>query len=492
MRAGFPLAKIGLMESMSTKLVVFVLVSVVWLGVWPCQVLADGAIGSSGVGSYGGSGIDAPAVSSSRVLVAYNLARGSGTVIQVDLWYTRDKGHRWELAPVSESPASPIAFDAGQDGLYGFYLVLHNEAGASSMPPGPGSAPQQWVLVDRSAPTVQVLTLRPDASFSENREILIRWVGRDDNLLNRPVSLHYRTAETKSYQLIADSLAAESSYRWTVPEGVTGRVEIKISVSDRAGNVGRYVADWLRIEGGRPVTGHAPTASAEGEETVGDQQDPQFGPDSIAEIRRRPRDAQPGRTPGGDGMHLVQGYGEPDAGKTSAASSEAEKRALRRYELGTWHRMRGEYKLAAIRYREAARLDPDFLAAGHDLGAVLLMTGDQKGAERAFRAVLKKDPKHSGALRSLALAQASQQQYKSSAETLGTLLKVAPEDAEAWLSLGDVKLFMGKRAEAQETWHRVLAMETAPKEIKERARKRLAMYQRAVITGRTAAAEQPD
>lgn len=419
----------------------------------------------------------AESVASSRVLLWARVAEASTPCTKVDLWYSADRARTWRLwkqgnrvadvakpKPHSDAPLNPITFDAEQDGLYGFYLVMWNVAGASAPPPQPGTAPQKWVRVDRSTPIVQLLTYRADDHFEINREIHIRWTVQDDNLPNRPVKLHCRSEQTRTYQLLADLQAVEGSYRWTVPEDLTGRIEVKCSATDRAGNTGRYVADWLSID---PVTRQAKRNDTKTLEPKGLRIGgaTRSNPQGLASLD--PREDVPAL--------LGRLHGNPPAAVRIPDPKEA-KRARKLYDLGTWHRLRGEYAVAIERFREALRLEPGLLEARNDLGGLLFLQGRHDEAEAEFRHVLAEDPAHQAALKCLALVQASRRNYSSSHETLRKLLRLNPEDAEAWLYMGDVAMFMGDRQPAREAWGKASALDTASEEVKERATKRLAIY----------------
>jgi Flp pilus assembly protein TadD len=128
------------------------------------------------------------------------------------------------------------------------------------------------------------------------------------------------------------------------------------------------------------------------------------------------------------------------------------------------------------RFREALKLDPDLSAARNDLAGLLYLEGDYEGAERELQLVLSRDERHRPALKTLALVQATLRNYRSSAESLEKLLVLDAEDAEAWLYLGDVRLFMGQRSAAREAWSKAAAGQAAPEETRQRAQKRLAIY----------------
>jgi tetratricopeptide (TPR) repeat protein len=168
-------------------------------------------------------------------------------------------------------------------------------------------------------------------------------------------------------------------------------------------------------------------------------------------------------------------YPEPGArGKTVDRGAAIE--ARKRYDLGTWHRIRGEHAEALVKYREALELDPGLTCARNDLAGLLFLTGKHGSAAREFERVLKSDPRHLPALKSLALVQAAQRNYQSSAETLNRLLLIDENDADAWLYLGDVTMFMGDRTAAREYWTRAQTIPNVRADTRERSARRLAIY----------------
>lgn len=64
------------------------------------------------------------------------------------------------------------------------------------------------------------------------------------------------------------------------------------------------------------------------------------------------------------------------------------------YDLATWHRLRGEYDLAAARLREALELNPRLLNARNDWAGVLFLQGRHDEAEQEYRAVLAEDARY--------------------------------------------------------------------------------------------------
>ncbi len=492
---------------------------------------------------------EAPSISAARLNISFETA-DPGRLTKVELWYTQDQAVTWHRQTGVQPEAGGIAFAPPADGLYGFYIVLHNAGGASAPDPKPGTQPQHWVRIDRAAPMVQLLQLSPDDNFHLNRAILLRWAAQDDNLPDRPVAIHYRTAQTKRFQLVAESLAANSAYRWTVPENVSGKVEIKVTAVDRAGHHGRYIADWLRMKGeevwdvragqqeggGRGLTDSNPSrkpgalngniennspslgimpipsafsgreskeTGSDGWEVSGTSResrasgtneswyrsslgDPTGDPagdsagDPIGATPNLPVDAN--RVPIDRSAVLNNPSPVVDDSDTGLEGANltlrpsAAKEAKKRYDLGTWYRLRGEHEVAIVRFREALAIEPNLVQAQNDLAGLLYVTGDHAGAEREYEALLEKQPRHRNALKSLAFVQAARNKFDCSIETLQKLLLLDGEDAEAWLHLGDVRMYMGDRLAAREAWTKARSIESAEPEIVQRAKKRLEAF----------------
>ncbi|MFQ5502832.1 MAG: tetratricopeptide repeat protein, partial [Phycisphaerae bacterium] len=407
------------------------------VGAW--MLIATGAGNGAAVGSdedcRSRPAEDEIASSASTAIdIRYAVRPSHDPLRRVDLWITRDCGETWELAPSKITLENPLHYDAPSPGLYGFYLVLHNTHTATP-PPTEGTKAHRWVrIVDQRLPEVQILSIRPDKRFDLNREIHIRWRVEDDNCGDRPVAIYYRTEQTRMFKPIADLLPAVGSYRWTLPEGLSGRLAIKVTATDRMDGVGQDSTDRLRIEDDH--------VSMVGLKVSG--QEDRLDEDTPAQRGSNNSQARvPGDLPG---IHS-----EPDAGRDILSARQA-KEAKRLYDLGTWHRLRGEYAVAVARYRKALAIYPDFAGARNDLAGALLLQGDVKEAEEEYARLLKRNPRHLPALKGLGLVQARKRKYRSAHETLQKLLLLDPTDAEVWLHFGDVCMFMGDRRAAREAW----------------------------------------
>jgi Flp pilus assembly protein TadD len=113
-----------------------------------------------------------------------------------------------------------------------------------------------------------------------------------------------------------------------------------------------------------------------------------------------------------------------------------------------------------------------------------MLAGRLENAEAEFRGILQKNERYRPALKSLALVQAKKHEYGASRESLQKLLLLQPEDAEAWLHLGDVSMFMGESKKAREAWTRAASTKDVSNELRKRANQRLAILQDRQAIGR--------
>jgi len=433
---------------------------------WPLSFIANPSLADEAGSRVPEDAIQT--VSATHLRISYETPPDAPPPSAAELWYTTDAGRSWRLYVRSTEDLNPIRFQADREGLCGFVVLLSDDPASPAGPPPPGTKAQQWVHVDRSPPSARILNLQIDQRFEINREVNIRWIARDENLPDRPVSLHYRAESAGSYNLIAEQLPAEGSLRWTVPPGLSGRLDVKLTAVDKAGQRGLHVADWLRLGGPRAVPATEPAgadepalagasadlANAEGRSPA------RIGVNPITPRRSDPRESR----------HV------PGTGRTAEPGPDEDAvEAHRLYEIATWHRLRGEHLDAITRYRESLERDPSLSASRHDLAGVLLLRGDYDEAAAQYRLVLETDPGHTGALKGLALACVKRHNYASARQALEKLVAEAPRDAEGWLYLGDVALFVGDRRAASTAWTTAAKL-AADGRIRSRAEKRLSLY----------------
>lgn len=362
----------------------------------------------------------------------YRLPAGEPDAI-VELWYTRDRGATWQSYGVDEDRSSPIVFTAPAEGLYGLTLVVQDAA--RSMPaPSPRSRPQRWVFVDYTPPLLQVdgaeIAVGP-----ERRMLSIRWTAHDENFPARPITLAWRGAGQTDWQVLPEALPNLGRFEWSDLRDAKLPLAVRLTARDQAGNITERVIESVperKVFEAEMASPAPATRPAEAPST---------------------RPAMPG--PADLGRH---------------------RQAEELYQQGSWHLVRGQYALAAERFREALELNPDLLPAAHDLAGVFYMQKDYERALQLYQGVLRKDRNHVGALRGLALAYVARKDYVQSRDALRQLLSVNDRDAEAWLDLGDVLFLMGNQSEARQHWEKAAGIDPTAEQVIAKARRRLELY----------------
>lgn len=189
--------------------------------------------------------------------------RGPSGISRVDLWVTRDEGktwHKWSQHD-GKGGAVRVALDVREnnqlEGNYGFRLVPVSGAGLSEREPVSGDSPDMRVVLDVTAPQ---LDLFPPVSDPNSPDTLIlQWRATDRNFGDDPITLEWSDSPTGPWKPVASTgndpvvqatainapvvkrLANTGQYGWRVPAGVPARVYLKATARDAAGNVKEVV-----------------------------------------------------------------------------------------------------------------------------------------------------------------------------------------------------------------------------------------------------------
>ena len=159
---------------------------------------------------------------------------GPSGVSTVELWYTQD-GKDWTMC---EAPpkSTPYVVEVDQEGKYGFTLLARSGAGLGKKRPGPGDDPQVWVIVDQTAPDVQLLETRP-LKVNRGAALSIHWKASDTNFGRQPISLSYAERVEGPWHSVAAHLPNTGHYIWQAPSGLPNQFLIRVEATDLAGNM---------------------------------------------------------------------------------------------------------------------------------------------------------------------------------------------------------------------------------------------------------------
>jgi Flp pilus assembly protein TadD len=264
----------------------------------------------------------------------------------------------------------------------------------------------------------------------------VRWTAIDAHLLPRPIRIEYKASTSDTWQAItANGLANTGRYDWRLPDSLSGDLDLRVVAVDQGdhetASESKMVEVMVVSSSGRKV-GQEPTARNH-ERAV-----------RISEENR----------------------------STSAATRQ---RADRYYSEGLTLRDRGDYRQGIARMREAVRLDPNMTAAFVEMAVMLYRIGEFDRSLSAFDIALQQQPTMRGALVGAAMVYRQKRDYDRASQNLRTVLRYNPNDAEAWMYLGDVAVFRGDDSAASEYYTRAKEIDPTATQVVEDAEHRLAL-----------------
>ena len=412
-------------------------------GWFPALLVMVCAEAPSSVSLYGAE-LEVPTVRSREVALHYRL-NGASDDARVRLWYTRDRGATWREYDVSDQQGSPLRFIAPAEGLYGFYMAALDGDRSTGEAPEPSQTPQWLIFVDYTPPLVQWEGIETTVGFESDRRVQLRWRAFDNQLNDRPITLWYQSSIDQQWVVIGERLPNTGRYDWRLPEGLSGQVSVRLAVRDAGGHLVE------RVYGPVPVD----RFFASGLSAAPAATQPATDRPSAAVVSA----PQPSTRPAGP-----------------VVDPETARAARRMYEQGRWHLGRGQYAVAAERFREAFEQDPTALNALNDLAGVLYLQNRYDQAEQTYQSVLEHQAGHLDALRGAFLAAVARKRYPESRDYLLRLLDEKETDAQGWLDLGDVLFMMGEHSRARDSWNKAATVDPKADAIVLKAGQRLKSY----------------
>jgi hypothetical protein len=182
-------------------------------------------------------------VNSKKISLNYEIKEeGPSGVGAVVLWFTRD-GRTWNKYSEDTVHKPPYVFEATDEGVYGFALIVRSGVGLSDPDPRTGDPPQVWVEVDLTPPVVHWVNVDVGRG-SESGWVTITWKATDKNFGPRePITLSFAEKPLGDkpqgqWTQIASGLDNTGRYRWQIPPGAPYRFLVRVEAKDLAGNVG--------------------------------------------------------------------------------------------------------------------------------------------------------------------------------------------------------------------------------------------------------------
>ncbi len=365
--------------------------------------------------------------------IEYEVDQDALPLSSVTLWYRVDGEPTWHEFGSDDDRHSPITFRAPKEGEYEFYIIAANATGASSVPPGSGSPAHVRAFVDRTPPVVQLHPLRTTAMMGRPT-VQVRWTAVDGHFGARPVALAYqRPPDEKWHAMTPEPIANTGRYDWRVPDGMTGPVAVRLTVTDRGGHQVHSELQAIELVAALPVQ---PSNTA-----------------MVGQLTSM-------NSPGVETVAL-------------SGSARAKQQAQRLFNEAIAHKERGEYREGIAQLRQAIKLDPHWAEAFSAMADMLCGIGDLDRALHAYDLALQQKPTMRDALRGTAAIHRKRNDHSSAAASLRTILRYNPNDAEVWMNLGDVAIYQGDEIFARECYTRATRIDPDATQVVADARKRL-------------------
>ena len=147
--------------------------------------------------------------------------------VEIQLYVSTNQGRDWEHAQSVVPSEANFTFEASEDFEYWFAVRTLDE-GNQRHPPGP-LQPGLRVVIDRVSPEFELRLWESAAG-----EVELTWSADDEHLDLNTINLEFLDGNSEEWRSVAITAAANGRTSWNVPR--TGRVRVRGSIEDRAGN----------------------------------------------------------------------------------------------------------------------------------------------------------------------------------------------------------------------------------------------------------------
>lgn len=373
--------------------------------------------------------------------VVLTLGAAPSNTSTVRTWVRRPPDATWTAADTTTVAAHSLRYDAPADGLFEFFVVVTNAAGASSPAPTESSTPQLSVLVDTAAPLVQVH--RADwAQLKELRMLKIDLSVIEENLGDDGLRVFYRFAGESHWRDGGVASLEKGTIVWRPPLEPSRVSAVRIAATDLAGN---------RTFGDVPLPAVAPAGH---------------------DASERPRTATtlPVNLRLPDEFAAAHAVARAKPRKPKAVGKSAYLR-----NLGRQYLQQGRLELAIARFTGALGQSPDDPNLLVELANLHFRSNHPGQAKTYFARAAELAPQDTRALEGLALVALGEQRFDEARTHLQRLLEADPHATKYELFLGDVEHRLGRREDAIRAW-RSVADKADDLDLRRRARERLRMF----------------
>jgi RNA polymerase sigma factor (sigma-70 family) len=156
---------------------------------------------------------------------------------RVVLFVSEDEGRTYQQAATAPADCMALPVSVEHDGTYWFVVQVRQKDGRLEPADVTAAKPMLKVCVD---------TKPPEGTIYQNERrgdtVELAWEVRDANLDVETLKLEFRPTEQDAWSALNISQTAKGHTSFTLPrEAAAGPVEVRLTVRDRAGNVGKAI-----------------------------------------------------------------------------------------------------------------------------------------------------------------------------------------------------------------------------------------------------------
>ncbi len=145
-----------------------------------------------------------------------------GSQLKIEFWATRDNGRNWMRLLDESAGHSPARLVLPGDGDFGISI----KATGSGQPPHAEEAPDAWIEVDTTPPTLRMMP--PTIGTGANAgNLTIQWMAHDKNLVADSVSIYHASRPEGPWVPIVTGLRNEGDFRWRIPPGIGADIYLR-------------------------------------------------------------------------------------------------------------------------------------------------------------------------------------------------------------------------------------------------------------------------
>jgi hypothetical protein len=148
-----------------------------------------------------------------------------------------------ELGTPAERPK--LAYTMPKEGGYGFLLGV-SKGSVTAAPPQPTDEPELVVVFDKTPPVIEKFEVTPVGGPNDGMNIV--WKVVDAQSGDATVTLEYQTSHTARWQLVVERTGNNSPVMWTIPADAPAAVNVRLTVTDLAGNTTQKVLEAVNTD----------------------------------------------------------------------------------------------------------------------------------------------------------------------------------------------------------------------------------------------------